>query len=309
MSQLIQVRVNDQLTLDMGTLADSEAELVVEPPGVPLAEQIITWLLSRPSAPERHPQRDDLAYALTAACLRWGTWFALLTAPALPLCRPKPPEVRVRDAEMARINIEFSASLERWFELRRDDPALFRQLVARAARDLPGVPARQRHVRRTREQNQLRRDAALTRGQTSMSTMGAFFWDEGSRVAAAWMAGAKPMQWAAAQEGVQAHPLRAITNAIAFSSWRLNGIERYHFGRTYAGPLLARRFNAQEEATLLRAAHTYLYGIFLRFDDLFDDHARTWPEKARPFHCTLDADMTSWDWRLDKSSAEVRFRL
>lgn len=309
MSQLIQVRVNDQLTLDMGTLAEGEheGEIVVRPPAVPLVDQLIGWLHTCPAVPDKHIDNTELSRGALALTLRWGSWFALLADPNLPQHRRSRGWQRITNPEMARINIEASAAMERWFSLRRDDPATFRQITARAATYLPDIPERQRHERLPKHLRAAASEAGLGVANRPRFLLGGLFWSATAPRLGADLQEARPETWSAFLADAEAHPLRMIANSLIFTSWRMNGVEPYHEGRPYEGPLLARRLSSSESTRLMRAAVTDFYIIFRRFDDLFEERGRTWAEKALPFHALAKDGSTDWNWSLAEASKEMCF--
>src|SRR5260370_9320237 len=81
----------------------------------------------------------EVAIATVAVCLRWGSYFAVLTKHDLPQWTDAlNPEVScIGDGEMARINIEASAALARRSDLLRADQQHCRNLVNTPHRPLP----------------------------------------------------------------------------------------------------------------------------------------------------------------------------
>jgi hypothetical protein len=81
----------------------------------------------------------EVAIATVAKCIRWGSYFAVLTNRDLPQwAAAYYPEVScICDGEMARINIEASASLAQWIDLMWEDQEHFRKLVRAAVQLLP----------------------------------------------------------------------------------------------------------------------------------------------------------------------------
>src|SRR5205085_2155029 len=81
----------------------------------------------------------EVALATVAVCLRWGSYFAVLTNRDLPQWTAAfDPEVScIGDGEMARINIEASAALAQWIDLMGGDQKHFRKMVKAAVQLLP----------------------------------------------------------------------------------------------------------------------------------------------------------------------------
>ena len=76
-------------------------------------------------------KRARPAIATVALCIRWGSYFAVLTDHDLPQWTAAfDPEVScIGDGEIARINIEASAALSDWIDLMRADQPRFRKLA------------------------------------------------------------------------------------------------------------------------------------------------------------------------------------
>ncbi len=121
------VRVGDELTLDAGgwfEVHDEGAATLreVEPPARTLFDQLVDHLGKLPPEPRYTELRlAEEAAAAAALCLRWGSYLAVLLDREKPLWKGAREEglSRVSDEEMARINIEASAALERWIDLLR----------------------------------------------------------------------------------------------------------------------------------------------------------------------------------------------
>jgi hypothetical protein len=91
---VLRVRVTDDLTLDGGTwhLAvdpDQRPIAKIAPPLVPMFEQVVQYLETKPVPRGGTYRRADEARAATAVCLRWGSYFALLADPS----RPDAPDI------------------------------------------------------------------------------------------------------------------------------------------------------------------------------------------------------------------------
>lgn len=82
----------------------------------------------------------DEAKAVVACCLRYGTYFHVLTSGVYyPEFTKNARLSRIGDDEMKRINIEFSSSLAEWWKARTDEPRKIRRRT-RAAMQLIPMP-------------------------------------------------------------------------------------------------------------------------------------------------------------------------
>src|SRR5260370_38096070 len=81
----------------------------------------------------------EVAIATVSVCLRWGSYFAVLTNRDLPQWTDAfDPEVScVGDGEMARINIEASAALARWIGVMRAAQKNFPKIFNPAIQRMP----------------------------------------------------------------------------------------------------------------------------------------------------------------------------
>jgi hypothetical protein len=134
MAYRLQMRATDQWLLDAGTLeersdfANGRVRVIIPAPQT-LYQQVIGYL-------------TEVTSATLAVCLRWGSYFAVLADREVhdwtPLLQEEVPEIR--DAEMARINIEISSAFCQWITLIHTDNKRFRKLVKAALKFLPPLP-------------------------------------------------------------------------------------------------------------------------------------------------------------------------
>ena len=95
----------------------------IAPPAVPMFQQVVEFLETKPVPPGGAMKREDEARAAVTVCLRFGSYFAVLSDPS----RPDAPDIadeevsHIANQEMARINIEVSAALAWWLALRGAD--------------------------------------------------------------------------------------------------------------------------------------------------------------------------------------------
>jgi hypothetical protein len=124
------IHVDSNLVLYAGrweeyTESDGSKSRVITPPEHTLFEQVLLYLetvaAQSPRSEDPPISLSEQVRALLAVCLRWGSYFAVLTDEAYPVWpRAKLWHVSlIADAEMARINIEAEASLEQWIEIMR----------------------------------------------------------------------------------------------------------------------------------------------------------------------------------------------
>jgi hypothetical protein len=142
------VNVNARFTVDAGSWQECVEEeqrpyRLVLPPQTTMYRQVLSYL-EEATRNEKVPPKSQLhfgevAIATVALCIRWGSYFAVLTNRDLPQWAAAfDPEVNcIGDGEMGRINIEASAALSGWIDLMRADQPRFRKLVKAAVRLLP----------------------------------------------------------------------------------------------------------------------------------------------------------------------------
>lgn len=304
MEHTLRVQVNDGLTLDAGTLVAEDAAaatgVTVRPPAVPMVEQVLAWLEASPDVPAHEPSPAELAEATVAVCLRYGTWFALVSDERRPTLRVGRDASRIRNPEMARVNVEASAALERWLEIRRERAARFHQLVARALHYLPPQPPPGR--RRSRPRTNLP-EADLPRGLhlilPALTTPAL-----AEKVTSATRT-AQPALLAARAAEVQAHPTRVLSNALVYATWRNGPVETVHAGTWEDFPLDTCRLSARERDRLLRHTIAELAGALPAVEAMIDETGRTWEDKVLPFHLLAWWGVTPEDWTLTERSWEI----
>ena len=146
------INVNDQCAIDAGYWQECVEEdqtpyRLVSPPHTTMYRQVLSYL-EETTRNEKVPPKSQLhfgevAIATVAICIRWGSYFAVLTNHDLPQWTATfDPEVScIGDGEMARINIEASAALSDWIDLMRaDQPAL--PQAGQSRRPAPAFPHR-----------------------------------------------------------------------------------------------------------------------------------------------------------------------
>ncbi|MDJ0764255.1 MAG: hypothetical protein QNJ97_14835 [Myxococcota bacterium] len=284
----LEIRVNDELVLDAGYWEEGPDYRSVHPPAKTMFEQIIDYLSDKPE-PSAYswPRVGEEAVAATAVCLRWGSYLAVLADRDKRLWS-KARSVglsRIHDSEMARINIEASAALERWIELMRRSPERYRRLVQLAISHLP----------MTRQNTKIAMDpdhlVNLARPSTASQLIDAV----------------PPLVLENARADVQAHPTRVLANAMTNFCWRNGPVEDIHAGRLSAYPLMQRRITPSEERTLIREAASRLaQGIVATSSLLYEKSERTWSERILPFHLVPFWLVTPKSWSFELQTSDLR---
>ena len=287
----LRVRVNDELVLDAGwwkevkDASSGDTTRHVHPPSVPMFEQNLAYLDSKESQHTGYqPWRiGEEAIAAVAVCLRWGSYLAVLAD------RDKPPSLGVgtrgrsliSDGEMARINIEASAALARWIDLRRSDQDRYRLLVHLACSHLP-MP---------RKTTRIGKDHPKLL-QLAMPTM------------AFQLRSLVPLvKLEKAEIEARAHPTRVLANAVINYCWRNGPIEKIHAGEWYSYPMTERRIAPSEERLLVREAAAALAQGMLALDCLMSsDNERDWADSVVPFHLADLWLVTPRGWSLTEKT-------
>ena len=145
---LLTINVNDQFTIDAGSWQacveeDQTPYRLISPPQITMYRQVLSYLeevaKDMKAPPKSQLHFGEVAIATVAVCLRWGSYFAVLTKRDLPqwTAALDPGVSCIGDGEMARINIEASAALAGWIDLMQADQQHFRKLVKAAVQLLP----------------------------------------------------------------------------------------------------------------------------------------------------------------------------
>jgi hypothetical protein len=295
------IGVNDHLTIDAGSWQERVEEKrmshrLVSPPHTSMYRQVLSYL-EETSRNERVPAKSQLhfgevAIATVAICIRWGSYFAVLTNRDLPQWTAAfDPEVScIGDGEMARINIEASAALSGWIDLMRADQQHFRKLVKAAIRLLPFPIA------------QLDGSTYYQR----FRALGAFNSAGGRRYLLEAFARDFGLQWFERQKArVLVNPTRALANGILNEHWRNeSGIEDIHAGTiALPRPLLQCRLTRAQEALLMQET-TELFVPTMRalYHVVGKPSEESWPEQALPYAIAFKAPA---DWSLHEQTREI----
>ena len=295
------INVNDQYAIDDGYWQECVEEgqtlyRLVSPPQTTMYRQVLSYL-EETTRNEKVPPTSQLhfgevAIATVALCIRWGSYFAVLTNRDLPQWAAAfDPEVScIGDGEMARINIEASAALSGWIDLMRADQPRFRKLVRAALRLLP-FPIAQ--LNGSTYYHRFRAFSAFNSAHGRRYLLEAFARDFGS-------------EWFERQKArVLVNPTRALANGILNEHWRNgSGIEDVHAG-TIAPPrpLTQCRITREQEALLMQET-TELFVPTMRtiYNVVSKPSEETWPEQALPYAIAFKPPA---DWSLDEQTREI----
>jgi len=285
--------VNAELVLDAGwweEVTDSSGEPMrcVHPPSATMFEQVQAYLESRASThTESQPWRiGEEAIAAVAVCLRWGSYLAVLAD------RDKRSSInadakglsRIADGEIARINIEASAALERWIDLRRLERGRYELLVHLAVAHLP-MP---RKTTRVGKEHPL----LMLLGQPALAD--------------SLRAGIPSAKLERAANEARAHPTRVLANAMIQYCWRNGPIEDVHAGTEYSYPMTERRIAPSEERLLVRETAAAFSQGMLALDCLMSsENTRDWSDTVLPFHLAEMMLVTPSRWSLTEKTRSL----
>lgn len=291
-TRTLRVRVNDELALDAGWWQEQQAsdgswQRIVHPPEKTMFAQVLDYLSSVPVEQGRGIHIGEEAVAATAVCLRWGTYLAVLADREKPLwAQARRTDVsRISDGEMARINIEASAALAGWIEIMRSDWDHYLELMWAACR----LPMTRKTVQSDRPFSHL-----VWLAQPGVETMLASAYEN-----AAWVEQTRAQ--------VEAHPTRALANALVNACWRNGPVESIHAGTAASYPLTQRRITPSEERTLVRTtAGRLTQGVYAAFGLIHEQSERSWAERVLPFHLAPSWLVTPNGWSLEEHTRSVR---
>jgi hypothetical protein len=295
------ININDQCAIDAGHWQECVEEdqtryRLVSPPQTTMYLQILSYLeestRNQKVLPKSQLHFGEVAIATVAICIRWGSYFAVLTNRDLPQWAAAfDPEVScVGDGEMARINIEASAALASWIDLMRVDRQRFRKLVKAAVQLLP-FPIAQ--LDEATYYERFRAFSAINSANGRRYLMEAFVRDFGSE----WLEREKAR--------VLVNPTRALANGILNEHWRNgSGIEDIHAGGIAPPQTLAQRRLTKAQETLLMQETAELFVPTLRalYNVVSKPSEESWPEQALPYALAFKPPT---DWSLDEQTREI----
>ena len=295
------INVNAQCAIDAGNWKECVEEdhtpyRLVSPSHTTMYRQVLSYL-EETTRNEKVPPTSQLhfgevAIATVALCIRWGSYFAVLTNRDLPQwASALDPQVScIGDGEMARINIEASAALSDWLDLMRADQPRFRKLVKAAVQLLPFPIAL---LDGSTYYNRFRAFSAINSANGRRYLMEAFARDFGS-------------QWLEREKArVLANPTRALANGILNEHWRNgSGIEDVHAGGIAPlRPLLQCRLTRAQETLLMQeTAELFVPTMRALYYVGSLPSEETWPEQALPY---VIAFKPPADWSLDEQTREI----
>ena len=294
------VNVNARFTVDAGSWQERVEEeqrpyRLVSPPQTTMYRQVLSYL-EETTRDEKVPSKSQLhfgevAIATVAICIRWGSYFAVLTNRDLPQWAATfDSEIScIGDGEMARINIEASAALSDWIDLMRADQQRFRKLVKAAVQLLP-FPIAQ--LDGSTYYNRFRAFSAFNSANGRRYLMEAFARDFGS-------------EWFERQKArVLVHPTRALANGILNEHWRNgSGIEDVHAGSVAPPrPLTQCRITKAQETLLMQeTAELFVPTMRALYHVVSKPSEESWPQQALPYAIAFKPPT---DWLLSEQSRE-----
>jgi hypothetical protein len=295
------INVNDQCAIDAGYWQECVEEdqtpyRLVSPPQTTMHRQVLSYL-EETTRDEKVPSKSQLhfgevAIATVAICIRWGSYFAVLTNRDLPQWAATfDSEIScIGDGEMARINIEASAALSDWIDLMRADQQRFRKLVKAAFQLLP-FPIAQ--LDESTYSNRFRAFSAFNSAHGRRYLMEAFVRDFGS-------------EWFERQKArVLINPTRALANGILNEHWRNgSGIEDVHAGSVAPPrPLTQCRITKAQETLLMQeTAELFVPTMRALYHVVSKPSEESWPEQALPYAIAFKPPS---DWSLDEQTRAI----
>lgn len=278
----LKLRVTADLELDLGYAEHHESGVDLIPPKRTQFEQLIDFLDRQPD-PGRRSRSGIMceAYALSALCLRWGTYLGALLDPEKSVWEHAGNRTvcAIHNSEMARINIEASAALEYWVELYRSDAGVHRvtELSHKAAHYLK-LP---RKVDKPTTWPFELSDPAVS-----------------AELFARTGTAAESARHLAAQT-----PSRLFANYMIALWYRQGPIENVHAGRSRDFPLDRRRITATEERTIIAFA-TGLFRYVAATLSRLRSQRLEWAEAMMPYGLLSTGGI--YNWSLTERTRQVR---
>ena len=295
------INVNDQLTINAGSWQecvekDQRPYRLISPPQTTMYQQALSYLeeatKDQKAPPKSQLHFGEVAIATVAVCLRWGSYFAMLVNRDLPQWTVAfDQEVScIGDGEMARINIEASAALARWFELMQADQQHFRKLVKAAVQLLP-FPVEQ--LDGSTYYHRFRAFSAVNSANGRRYLMETFE----RRFGLEWLEREKVR--------ILINPTRALANGILNEHWRNgSGIEDVHAGGIAPPrPLTQRRITKAQETLLMQeTAELFVPTLRALYNVVSKPSEESWPEQTLPYAIAFKPPT---DWSLDEQTREI----
>jgi hypothetical protein len=236
----LEVIVNSQFTIDAGWWEEVEDNQnsgvyrIVHPPAIPMYTQVVEHLAGLDTEFDWKTSYCSLrkqAAALANLCLKWGSYFSVLTDRNKALYSKAKGEAyhitsHISDGEMARINIESSAALSYWLYLRQTDPDRYMVLVNRALKFLPLI----------------NKSVRGWPGIMAFQQFGQSIFEYPDKFEAI------KLERPGLGMEIGQNPTRVFANILINYSWRNeSGIEDIHAGQYGEYPLLRRRIRPSDE--------------------------------------------------------------
>jgi hypothetical protein len=299
----LSVNVSDTFALNAGWWEETIEETasgkplpcrLIHPPEPTMYDQVLHHL-ETVTCKTRIPPKSQLnfgevALATIAVCLRWGTYFAVLSDRTKPMWPQTEQEEisMIGDEELARINIEASAALAQWIELLRADDGYFRKIV-KAAQILPMLPP----FLEENTNNKLYRTISFINSAQSRQN---FFVMLKEQYGDEWLEQKRAE--------IMPNSARWLANGLINAYWRnKSGIEDIHAGKWEARPLLQRRITLLQEYTIVqKIAEGIVPSMHAIYNVINKKSEDGWEERA----LSLAINFSSPDyWSLTEQTAEV----
>ena len=274
--KVLSVALTQSFSLDAGVSGEQGDRIVIQPPLVPMFDQLLDWLyLQTPPDPGTF-QPTRIGIGATALCLRWGTYLAVL------LDEHKHPDPRagsaeismITDSEMKRINLELSSNLARLIHMLHEDEAGCYRLLHLA----------QQHLAMPRLGVRLRAEPLDAFHQLTSHD----FWNLAGADLRARMERVRPI--------VRQHPYRILGNSMTLAAWRNGPVESLHSGWVSSYSLNHRRATDQQSGELMRFTADRLASVISRFRPWRQrtDTPVPWPENLAGLYISPYYSPSTW---------------
>jgi hypothetical protein len=335
MSQTLQVKLNDDLLLDIGRLTvrknaeEHRIEYHIAPPSISLFDQVTDYLWKQPEPPYRGLHNRDLGIGFAALTMRWGSYLAALCAAEYPVYEPDVASISaahnrsvslISDEEMRRLNIEISANIAQLGLLFNNDSMRFYNLLLRAFAYLP-MP-----IRSAKPNHRLRQGFSGEIVAGSLNVYLARHPHMSQKVLTSLgldADGAEDYYANYTLRQIPGEPARVIANFLTKAAWRNTMIEDYHAGLLLNrdAPLLPeqRRLNVKEQRELMRELSDNSYEVINTFYSFYSserfsrdprfDFVPIYPQIAEAI-CNMGFSLYSYPsaWSTTERSADVVLR-
>ena len=275
----ITIPVHPSLTLDCGTLEGEDGALPVAP-RVPMDQQPVAWLDTMPAVPDEHLDARLFSQATVAVCLRWGSSFAHAMSGTATVPAVQDDERPFTETEQAELRDGLGASLKRWLEIRRDDPARHRQLAARALVYLPGVPTPSKNLPSTLSRHIPIGTNIIPYLRRGLAGFMFLCLPDGARALMGFMDSTNHGRAEAAREAAYQDPMGVLGRALVWYCWE----REYEKDKTNLKPCTARplerRYAPRQADAELRRVMKNLGGLHATLERLFNERDRSWGEKV-----------------------------